>query len=202
MTAAATLASFTFTAALLTITPGLDTALVIRTAVAEGQCEAMAAALGIALDCLGWGLLVGLGLGALIATSRLAYDELSWGGALYLLYLGIKLIRRPRRDFDLPAKYQDPLGRQPNWLLRGFLTNLLNPKVGVIYVSFLPQFVQAGADVPGWSVMLAGVHNMLGLLWFAMLVRAARPLTAALQKPGVLAWFDRLTGTLFITFGL
>jgi len=201
VTPAAALLAFTATAALLTITPGLDTALVLRTAAAEGPRRAMLAAAGIALGCLGWGLLVGAGLGALLAASQLAYDVLRWAGALYLFYLGIKLILAPRRQLDLPAGEVGVQDRA-NWLLRGFLTNMLNPKVGVFYVSFLPQFIPAGASVLGWSVLLAGIHNVLGLMWFAALVAATRPLLDALRRPGVMQGLDRLTGGLFVAFGL
>ena len=203
MTAGAALLAFTATAALLTITPGLDTALVLRTAAAEGPRRAMLAAAGIALGCLAWGVLVGAGLGALLAASALAYDVLRWAGALYLLTLGIKLIRAPRRSLELALSDDELPGKaQPNWLLRGFLTNMLNPKIGVFYVSFLPQFIPAGSSVLGWSVLLASIHNVLGLIWFGALVAATRPVLGALQKPGVMAWLNRLTGILFIGFGL
>lgn len=202
METTALLLAFTATAAVLTITPGLDTALVLRTAAAEGPRRAMLAAAGIALGCLGWGLVVGAGLGALLAASQLAYDGLRWAGALYLLYLGIKLIRVPRRALYLAVSEEGNASSRPNWLARGFLTNMLNPKVGVFYVSFLPQFIPAGSNVLGWSVLLAGIHNVLGLIWFAALIMATRPLLSALRKPGVMAWLDRLTGALFIAFGL
>lgn len=201
MTATAALLAFTATAALLTITPGLDTALVLRTAAAEGARRAMLAALGIALGCLGWGLVVGAGLGALLAASQLAYEALRWAGAFYLFTLGLKLIRSPRRSLDLPDGEAGDATR-PNWLLRGFLTNMLNPKVGVFYVSFLPQFIPAGASVLGWSILLASIHNVLGLIWFAALVAATQPLLGALRRPGMMRWLDRLTGGLFVAFGL
>jgi len=201
MTPPAALIAFTATAALLTITPGLDTALVLRTAAAEGPRRALLAAMGIALGCLGWGLLVGAGLGALLAASQVAYDLLRWTGAIYLFALGVKLIRSPRQAFELAAGAEIPAPRRPNWLLRGFLTNMLNPKVGVFYVSFLPQFIPAGASVLGWSVLLASIHNLLGLVWFGALVATTRPLLGALRRQGVMAWLDRLTGGLFLAFG-
>lgn len=202
MSATAALLAFAATATLLTITPGLDTALVLRTAAAEGPRRAMLAALGIALGCLVWGLLVGAGLGALLAASQLAYDLLRWAGALYLLYLGLKLIRSPRKRLERVAADEGLISEAPNWLLRGLLTNLLNPKIGVFYVSFLPQFIPAGSDVMGWSLLLAAIHNMLGLIWFAVLVAGAQPVLRLLRRPGALGWLDRLTGGLFIGFGL
>lgn len=201
MNPTAALLAFAATAALLTITPGLDTALVLRTAAAEGPRRAMQAAVGIALGCLGWGLVVGAGLGALLAASQLAYELLRWAGALYLFYLGIRLIGRPRRSIAIAPADEGTGARQPNWLLRGLLTNLLNPKVGVFYVSFLPQFIPPGSSVLAWSVLLASIHNVLGLMWFGALVLATRPLVAALRRPGVIAGLDRMTGVLFIGFG-
>lgn len=197
------LLAFTAAAALVTIAPGLDTALILRTAAAEGPRRAMLAALGINLGCLCWGIAAGVGLGALLAASQLAYDGLRWAGALYLLYLGIKLIRAPRSALELGESVQAGTpGPAPNWLLRGMLTNLLNPKMGVFYVSFLPQFIPAGSNVLGWSVLLASIHNVLGLTWFAVLVAATRPIAGALRRPAVVAWLDRLTGALFVGFAL
>jgi threonine/homoserine/homoserine lactone efflux protein len=195
------LLAFTAAAALVTITPGLDTALVLRTAAAEGPRRAMLAALGICLGCLCWGIAAGVGLGALLAASQVGYDLLRWAGALYLLYLGVKLIRAPRRALQPGGEAITP-GASPSWLLRGLLTNLLNPKVGVFYISFLPQFVPTGSSVLGWSVLLTTIHNALGLAWFAALVAATRPIAAALRRPAVVASLDRLTGALFVGFAM
>src|ERR1700761_2873039 len=143
----AALAAFTLAAALLSITPGLDTALVVRTSASEGRRAGLAATLGIALGCLGWASLTALGLGALLAASKLAYEILKWVGAAYLVWLGIKLILNPRTAFEDKTPDEKGLGVL-GWFAKGFLTNMLNPKVGVFYVSFLPQFVPHGADVP------------------------------------------------------
>ncbi|MDR8269000.1 LysE family translocator, partial [Acinetobacter baumannii] len=85
-----------------------------------------------------WGALVAFGLGALLAVSELAYTLLKWCGAGYLCWLGIQLLLRPRQQFDSnPAAAT----ATSNWFLRGMLGNVLNPKMGVFYVSFLPQFI-------------------------------------------------------------
>jgi threonine/homoserine/homoserine lactone efflux protein len=194
------LIAFTLAAALLTVTPGLDTALVLRTAAAEGARRAFAAALGICLGCLAWGALVAVGLGILLEASELAYLALKWAGAAYLLYLGFRLIL-VARDEGGPAGSPSPPPRA-NWLLRGLLTNLLNPKVGAFYVSFLPQFIPAGASVPATTLLLAAIHAGLGLLWFLLLIGATRPLARALRRPGLVRGLDRLTGAVLIFFGL
>lgn len=193
------LIAFTLTAALVTVTPGLDTALVLRTAAAEGARRAFAASLGICLGCLAWGILVAVGLGVLLQASELAYLALKWIGAAYLLYLGLRLIFA-RRD-AMESGGSQPAARA-SWFLRGLLTNLLNPKVGAFYVSFLPQFIPAGASVPSTTLLLAAIHSGLGLLWFLLLIGATRPLAKVLRNPALVRALDRLTGGVLIFFGL
>jgi len=152
------LIAYAAAASLLTLTPGLDTAMVLRTAAVEGPRRAALAALGIGCGCLAWGLAVALGLGVLLKASSLAYTVLRWAGAGYLIWLGAQLLLKPRSRFDLTAERRGG----GNWWLRGFLNNLLNPKVGVFYVSFLPQFIPSGADVPSWTALLVGIHAATG----------------------------------------
>ncbi|MCB8874056.1 LysE family translocator [Acidisoma silvae] len=200
MTLASDLLTFTLAASLLTITPGLDTALVLRTLAANGPAQAFKAACGVALGCLAWGLIVAAGLGALLAASRLAYDALRWVGAVYLFYLGAKLILSPRRQ-GLAASMANQPAASRAWA-RGFLTNILNPKVGIFYVSFLPQFIPAHMNVSAMIVALASIHVLLGIAWFGLLIAGARAMLPVLQKPRVVAAMDRLTGCVFIAFGL
>src|SRR5580698_92881 len=103
MSLEAALIAYLAAAALLTITPGLDTAIVLRTATAEGPVRAAQAALGVVCGCLAWGAAVALGLGVLLAASSLAYTALRWAGAAYLAWLGFRLLFRPRSTFDLAA---------------------------------------------------------------------------------------------------
>lgn len=196
---APSLIAFTLAAALLTVTPGLDTALVLRTAAAEGARRAFAASLGICLGCLAWGALAAVGLGIVLQASELAYLALKWIGAAYLLYLGLRLIFA-RRCVPEAAEAGPALGT--DWFLRGLLTNLLNPKVGAFYVSFLPQFIPAGASVAWTTLLLAAIHSALGLLWFALLIGATRPLAKALRNPALVRALDRATGAILILFGL
>ena len=84
---------------------------------------------------------------------------------------------------------------------RGFLTNLLNPKVGVFYISFLPQFLPAGVPAGPFIFLLAAIHGAMGLAWFAVLIAATRPLAGLLQRTAVVRWLDRVTGGVFLAFG-
>jgi threonine/homoserine/homoserine lactone efflux protein len=87
-------------------------------------------------------------------------------------------------------------------LRTGLLTNLLNPKVGVFYVSFLPQFVPEGANVAGHTFWLAGIHVALSLAWFALLIAATVPVREWLRQPAAVRTLDRLTGAIFVAFGI
>jgi threonine/homoserine/homoserine lactone efflux protein len=186
-------------ASLLTVTPGLDTALVLRTAVTRGAREAALTGVGIAAGCFGWAALVAFGLGAVLAASALAYTALRWIGAAYLLWLGYKMLRFPRRTFVTGAAVG---AAKHKAFPTGLLTNLLNPKVGVFYISFLPQFVPAGVRVAPYMLLLGAIHALLGLIWFACLIAATRPIARFLAKPSVVQACDRLTGGMFLAFGL
>lgn len=194
------IAGFSVAAGLLTILPGLDTALVLRTAAVEGPRRAALAGLGITLGCLVWGTAVAVGLGALLAASHLAFTVLKWAGAAYLLWLGIGMLIRPRQSFELGGDSAGVGGRDLAWLRRGLLTNLLNPKIGVFYVSFLPQFMAQGVPAGPFLVLLAAIHGLIGLAWFAVLITATRPLARALKRPAVVGWLDRVTGGVFVAF--
>lgn len=84
---------------------------------------------------------------------------------------------------------------------RGFLTNILNPKVGIFYVSFLPQFIPPGANIPSMILLMTLIHAGLGFLWFALLISVTRPVAGALKQPGFRVWLDRVTGGVFIALG-
>lgn len=203
MTIAQALIAFCIAAGLLTIAPGLDTALVLRTAAAEGPRDAGLAALGIVAGCLTWGAAVALGLGAVLAASQVAFNVLKWAGALYLVWLGLNLLFKPRSRFGIEP--DDPVvsaARDRNWLGRGYLTNLLNPKVGVFYVSFLPQFLPAHIPAGPFIFLLAVLHALMGLVWFALLIFATRPIARALKRPAVIRRLDRMTGVVFLSFGV
>jgi threonine/homoserine/homoserine lactone efflux protein len=193
------LIAFVTAASLLTITPGLDTALVLRTAVGGSPRTAALAGLGIVTGCLVWALVVALGLGALLAASKLAYMILRWIGAAYLLWVGYRMLRNPRRTF-VAAQANGTMQR--SGFATGALTNLLNPKIGIFYVSFLPQFVPPNVSVGPFILLLGSIHALLGLLWFASLIAATRPISQFLRRPAVVQTCDRLTGAMFIAFGL
>ncbi|SFQ97892.1 Threonine/homoserine/homoserine lactone efflux protein [Enterobacter sp. kpr-6] len=191
------LLAFTAAAALLTLTPGLDTALILRTASVESKSNAFKAAMGINVGCFIWGAMVAFGLGALIAVSELAYNILKYCGAAYLCWLGLIMLLRPGSGLTAV----DAGGKEKkNWFVKGLLGNLLNPKMGVFYVSFLPQFIPQGQPLIAWTFGLVAIHVMLGMSWSTVLILATRPLARFLKRDAVSRWMDRCTGTLFLLF--
>ncbi len=201
MSVVESLIAFTLAAGLLTLTPGLDTALILRTAAAEGPKRAWLAMAGILAGCFVWGGLVAFGLGAVLAASTLAFNVLKWIGAAYLLWLGIGLIVRPRNRFEVGEAEPSALA-DTAWMRRGFLSNLLNPKVGVFYVSFLPQFLPQGVPAAPFMLLLTAIHALLGVIWLGLLIAATQPLARVLRHAAVVRWLDRVTGGVFIAFGL
>jgi threonine/homoserine/homoserine lactone efflux protein len=201
MTITQALFAFIAAATVLTITPGLDTAMVLRSAAAGGRRPAVFAAAGICLGCLLWGAAASVGLGALLAASELAYTALKWAGAAYLCYLGLGLVLRPRERFDAIDAAATKLDARSS-LRQGFLTNVLNPKVGVFYITFLPQFIPRGVDVIPFSMLLAAIHVALSLVWFAALIAVTAPLGRLLRRPRAVRALDRLTGGVFLAFGV
>ncbi|MCU4377109.1 LysE family translocator [Acinetobacter haemolyticus] len=183
---------------LLTITPGLDTTLIIRTATLEGKLKAFQAALGINLGCIAWGLIVACGLGALLMTSDLAFNILKWMGAFYLAWLGLNMLLKPRAQLTHTATTHST----QNWFVKGFLGNLLNPKVGIFYISFLPQFIPQSASPIAWTMGLVMIHVVIGFIWSMFLIYAMQTVSHYLKQPKFIRYMDRITGSIFILFAL
>lgn len=198
---------------LLTLTPGLDTALVLRTAGLGHRRRAWGVVLGIQSGTLIWGVLTSLGVTALLTASHLAYEALRWVGAAYLVWMGGSLLWRSwRRSADEQPKEDGTQaglssGARADETLtggwrQGIATNLLNPKMGAFYVAVLPQFIPAGASHLAAGVLLAGVHILLAVLWSCALIAFAHVLRDRLQRPAARRCLDRITGTAIAVFGL
>ncbi|MCH7313688.1 LysE family translocator [Acinetobacter sp. ANC 3882] len=193
-----TLIPYLIAITLLTLTPGLDTTLIIRTATLEGKAKAFQAALGINLGCIVWGVIVACGLGALLMTSDLAFNALKWMGAIYLTWLGLNLLLKPRTQL---ANINETTATQ-NWFIKGFWGNLLNPKVGIFYISFLPQFIPQSSSPVIWTMGLVMIHVLIGFIWSIFLISAMQSISGYLKRPKFIKYMDRITGSIFILFAL
>ncbi|SEM94761.1 LysE family translocator [Nonomuraea pusilla] len=190
--------SFAAVVALLTLTPGLDTALILRTSLVAGRRPAWGVVLGIQLGTLTWGVLTAAGLSALLSASRLAYDVLRWAGAAYLVWMGLRMLLAKAQETEA---VQETVGFGRGFG-RGLLTNLLNPKVGAFYVAMLPQFIPADAPHAAMGLLLAGVHVAEGLVWSCVLIAFASLMSTVLRSPSVRRLLDRVTGVVIVGFGV
>ncbi|WP_216905463.1 LysE family translocator [Nocardia noduli] len=198
------LLSFAVVAGLLTLVPGLDTALVLRAAVSNSRRYAFATAVGIGSGTLIWGVAAAAGVSVLLTASELAYAVLRIAGAIYLVWMGIGMVRDGlRRRGVIPGGVVDNSSRGlfGAWA-RGLGTNLLNPKVGVFYVAMLPQFLPDGVPPLLMGCALAVVHNVEGMVWFTAIITAAGLARTWLSRDTVRRAMDTVTGTVLVGFGL
>jgi RhtB (resistance to homoserine/threonine) family protein len=197
------LALFLASSILLNITPGQDTMYIIARSVAQGRRAGILSALGIGAGVLVHTLLAALGLSVILATSSLAFAVVKYAGAAYLIWIGIGVIlNRGRRqtldDAPAPAPHGWSIFRQ------GVLTNVLNPKVALFFLSFLPQFVSPQAHPAFLSFLVLGLlFFATGSIWCIFLVTAATWLSARFRRHrsagGIL---KKITGALFIGLGI
>ena len=195
------LLQFAVVAALLTVIPGLDTVLVLRTAISRGRGPAFATAAGICTGTVAWGVAAALGASALLAASETAFTVLKIAGACYMAFLGISMfIRTFRRGPSMPTELVQAAGSARAPFLTGVTTSLLNPKVGVFYMAMIPQFLPQ--DVPPllMGVLLPLVHNVEGMLWFAGIIVATHYARRWLQSPAVGQATDRIAGVVLVAF--
>jgi threonine/homoserine/homoserine lactone efflux protein len=204
MTITSALLSFAVVAALLTITPGLDTALVLRSALIQGKRLAIATSIGIISGAFVWGVAAAVGLAALLRASEMAFQILKWIGAGYMIFLGLRMlwtrVIRPR-----PTEDEETSSLPRHWWgawSKGLLTNLLNPKVGAFYIAVLPQFIPPGSNELLMGVLLAGVHGIETAIWFSLIIFGAHGVRRWLERPVVRRSIDGVTGTALVGFGI
>jgi threonine/homoserine/homoserine lactone efflux protein len=193
-------------AALITVIPGTDTALVLRYSIAQGRRHAYMASFGMIAGAFVWGAAAATGVSALLTVSTVAYDVLRLGGAAYMLWLGIGLWRASlkKSDAELPPGALPHLSLEPlrrTWL-KGFVSNLLNPKYGMFCIAVIPQFLVPSVPAVWMGLLLSVVSNLEAVVWFAVIISAAQFFRKWLQGASFRRWIDRVTGTVLGTFGV
>ena len=186
--------------ALLTISPGVDMAVVARSALTGGRGAAFATTLGVMAGLVVWAVASALGVAALLAASQVAYDTLRLAGAAYLVWLGVQSLLAARRGEHQPLAVAGARSSSP--FRQGLLTNLFNPKIAVFYSTFLPQFIAPGDPVLLMSLALAGVHILMGLVWLSLYAWALDRAAARFRGSRVRRTLDAVTGTVLVGLGL
>jgi threonine/homoserine/homoserine lactone efflux protein len=194
---------FVISGVLLNITPGPDTAYVVGRSVQMGWRGGAAAALGIGAGCFVHVFGAAIGLSALLMASSAAFTLIKWAGAAYLCFIGVTMMLSRQR----PAA-EDVFGstaislRQVFW--QGAATNLLNPKVALFFLAFLPQFVDADAPHKAVAFLVLGmIFISTGTLWcLGVAAFAARAAGRIRQSGRALLWINRALGGLFVYLGV
>ena len=195
---------FVLSGLLLNITPGPDTAYIIGRSVQLGWRGGAVAALGISAGCLFHVFAAAIGLSALLVASSAAFALVKWVGAAYLCLMGVKMLlsRSPAPADDVV----DPSGaislRQV--FLQGLLTNVLNPKVALFFLAFLPQFVAVDSPHKTAAFLLLGLIFIFnGTLWCLGVAAFAASAAGRIRQSGrALAWINRALGGLFVYLGV
>ncbi|CAG4906488.1 LysE family translocator [Paraburkholderia gardini] len=195
---------------LLNITPGPDTAYIVGRSVAQGRGAGLMSSLGISAGCCVHSLACAFGLTALLAASATAFTVIKFVGAIYLIYLGARLIlAKPAAESpDAPKTAPSRAPGAPKSLrqlfLQGFWTNVLNPKVVLFFVSFFPQFVTVDSGHKTLAFLALGVVFVaMSMVWNSFVAWIAGSVTQRFSgKPGVKKWLDRGVGSAFVGLGI
>ncbi|MGN9844202.1 LysE family translocator [Nonomuraea sp. H19] len=186
---------------LVAMVPGVSTAIILRQTLRAGRGSGLAATLGNETGILLWGLAAAFGLSALLVASQLAYDIMRVVGAVVLVVMGAQALWQARRGAPAPPEGATVAGWRGSYLA-GIGTCLANPKAAVFAMSFLPQFVPAGQNVPATLVTLAVVWVLIDLLWYGALIWAVAKAKEWLGRPAVRRRLEQISGVVLIGLGV
>ena len=193
---------FVVSGLLLNLMPGPDSLLIMTRSATQGARAGCVAALGIGAGIFVHMFAAALGLSAILSTSATAFTVVKYVGAAYILYLAFGLLRSKARD----AVNTAPVAPLPftKIFAQGFLTNVLNPKVALFFLAFVPQFINADAQYKAFAFIVLGViFNVNGMLWcFALALFTARAKARLQVGARTSLWLNRVTGGLFVWLGI
>jgi len=195
------LLAYTIAVAILTIIPGADTMLVLRNALARGRLAGVATAFGIGSGLFVQATFSGLGLAAVVVKSAELYHAIKLAGAFYLAGLGMWTIVttwQQRRAIEWHA----PAGQERHAFVEGLLSNILNPKVAVFYLAFLPQFIDPRDPVLLTALALTTIHFALSVIWFSFLTIVVASVSNWLRRQSVRRWLNYATGAVLAALGV
>jgi RhtB (resistance to homoserine/threonine) family protein len=191
--------AFLLAGILLNITPGADTMYVLGRSLSQGKKAGIYAALGIGTGCIVHIFLATFGLSLIIKNSQALFDFIKYMGAGYLVYLGVRMwLTKSGSKFDVSGA--DEIPDLKRVFLSGALTNILNPKLAVFFIAFLPQFVQTTYPHPAIPFFILGfTFNFTGTVWNLILALFASSMMRKIKDNyRFKTWLDRLTGSVFI----
>ncbi len=197
--------TFAIAALVLVMMPGPDQVLITRNALAGGMWGGLMTLVGGALGLTVHASAAALGLSALLLASSTAFTALKIVGVAYLLWLGLQTLRAARKSGREPAENGAVVAPQRRWayLRQGFLSNALNPKVALFFITFLPQFLPADSGSPrAEALMLSAVFALIYVSWFSGYVMLVERFGRWLRRPTVKARIEQVTGLALVTFAV
>ncbi|MBE0575379.1 MAG: LysE family translocator [Desulfuromonadales bacterium] len=191
---------------LLTITPGVDSMLVIRNTVRGGWRDGAVSSLGICSGLFVHAVISAVGISVIMLQAAWAFNGLKMAGACYLVWLGVSSWRKvlTQEPSGIANGVKADVDAFSGWrsLREGLLSNVLNPKTAVFYMAFLPQFINPDHSALLQSLFLAGLHFIIAMIWQCLLALMVKQFNNWLQRPGVGQVFDGITGTVMVALGL
>jgi RhtB (resistance to homoserine/threonine) family protein len=187
---------------LLNLTPGPDMAYILGRSIAQGREAGVASALGICVGSIFHTCAAALGLSAILAASALAFGAIKLLGGAYLIFLGIKMLLDRRKHLSLPSHFRRRTSAAA--FRQGVLTNVLNPKVALFFLAFLPQFIDPASNIKVLAFLMLGLTFVTtGTVWCLVLAWFASAFSERLRtNETVTQWLNRTTGALFVFLGL
>jgi threonine/homoserine/homoserine lactone efflux protein len=189
---------------LLNVTPGPDTAYIVARSAQFGRLGGVMAALGVCAGIFVHITAAAIGLSAILMTSALAFTALKWIGAAYLVYLGVRMLfaRTPYQAAAQPRAQPKNSATLRMVFLQGMLTNVLNPKVALFFLAFMPQFIRPDAPSKVMAFVVLGlIFNTTGTLWNLAIAWGSARLSS-LWGAAARAWVERAIGGVFIALGV
>ena len=187
---------------LLNLTPGPDTAYILGRSIAQGREAGIASAFGISIGSIFHTCAAALGLSAILATSAFAFSAIKLLGGAYLVFLGIKMLLDRRKQLSLPANFRRRTTIAA--FRQGVLTNILNPKVALFFLAFLPQFIDPASNAKIMAFVTLGLTFVTtGTIWCLILAWFASAFSKRLRTNETISqWLNRTAGALFVFLGI
>jgi RhtB (resistance to homoserine/threonine) family protein len=187
---------------LLNLTPGPDTVYILGRSIAQGREAGIASALGICVGSIFHSCAAALGLSAILATSAVAFAAIKLLGGAYLIFLGIKMLLDRRRQLSLPSNFRRRTTIAA--FRQGVFTNVLNPKVALFFLAFLPQFIDPASNMKVFAFLMLGLTFVTtGTIWCLILAWFASAFSERLRTNETIGqWLNRAAGALFVFLGL
>ncbi|USK37065.1 LysE family translocator [Cytobacillus firmus] len=184
------------------MSPGIDTALITKRTISDGRTDGYKMGLGITAGSLVHTFAAAFGLSAILMQSASAFEVIKFAGAVYLIYLGLSsfISMKKKKNADLETEVKSDMKKSA--FKQGLLSNVLNPKVAMFFLTFLPQFVKTGENAQQQLIIMGIIYTLLSICWFFLYVFFINYLREWLMSPKVQRVMDKATGVVLIAFGL